>query len=53
MHLLRAHQTEAEAQVKLAREQVQDAVSTLTDLLDKVEEQVTEAKEHLDERRTG
>ena len=53
MHLLKARQTDVEAQVLLARAQVEDAVSTLTDLLDKVEEQVTEAKEHFDERRNG
>jgi len=53
MPLRSRNQKESDRKVRLARTQVEEAVSRLTGLLDIVEEQATEAKEHLDERRTG
>jgi hypothetical protein len=41
------------ADVKDARRQIDVAIDRMTKLLDEVEEQATQAKEHLDERRAG
>jgi hypothetical protein len=51
--LLRSHSRESERKVKLARLQIDEALSKLADVLDKVEDQTSEAKEQLDERRAG
>ena len=41
------------AQVKDARRQIDAAIDKMIKLLDEVEEQATQAKEQIDERRAG